>query len=62
MNNIVCKIFGHKWKYYKRSGDDTLYRTCKNCERMGYHNDSTPGWVGMFLQYVIDAVREETAE
>ena len=46
---LFCKLFGHGYKYYKKSGDDTLYRVCR-CGYMSYKNKSTPGWVAMFLQ------------
>lgn len=49
---IICKLFGHKNKYYKRSGDNTEYKVCQRCAHIVYKNDKTPknGWVAMFLQ------------
>ena len=47
---IICKIFGHKWKYYKKSGDNTLFKTCSKCGHLAYKNASTPGWTSAFIQ------------
>jgi len=56
---ILCKIFDHKWVYYKQGGDfETLFRTCKNCRNMSYKHHRTPGWVGMFPQSTAIIERE----
>lgn len=47
---IICKLFNHKWLYYKKSGDPSIFRVCKNCGHAAYKNSRTPGWVTMFLQ------------
>lgn len=54
---IICKLFGHKNKYYRRSGDDTIYKVCCRCGHLSYKNDTTPktGWVSMFLQTRVDS-------
>ena len=46
----ICNLFGHKYKYYKRSDDTTLYRVCTRCVAFAYNNDGSIGWVSMFLQ------------
>lgn len=47
---LRCRLFGHKWKYYKKSEDSSLFRVCSNCGNFSYKNESTPGWTSGFLQ------------
>ncbi len=49
---ITCKIFGHKWKYYKKiiDRDNSIFRTCSKCGHLAYNNASTPGWTTAFIQ------------
>ena len=47
---LRCKLFGHKWKYYKKSGDDTLFKVCSKCGHFSCRNETTSGWVAGFLQ------------
>ncbi len=47
---LKCKLFGHKWKYYRKSGDKTLFRVCAKCGHFTYRNEFTLGWTAGFLQ------------
>lgn len=46
----ICRMFGHKYKYYKKSDDVNLYRVCSRCGAFAYNGVGTIGWVSMFPQ------------
>ena len=47
---IICRMVGHKYKYYKRSDDTALYRVCTRCGSFAYNDEGSIGWVSMFWQ------------
>ena len=32
--NLLCRIFGHRWTYYKKDAQD--FRVCRCCHQMNY--------------------------